>query len=63
MKNELDARKRGGRRAGSGRKVQIENGSVHSIKIADEVWNAIPEPRPEFIRQSIKDGLKRIIEK
>lgn len=55
----MNNKKRGGSRPGAGRKVQIPNSTVHGIRIADDDWNNIPEPRPDFVRTAITEKLKR----
>ena len=49
---------RGGKREGSGRK-KMEGVVFTSIRIDAEVWEAIPSPKVEYVRQAVAEKLER----
>ena len=49
---------RGGARKGSGRK-KMDGVVFTSIRIDAEVWEAIPSPKVEYVRQAVAEKLER----
>jgi hypothetical protein len=39
---------------------ETENATPRSIKIPDALWDPLPEPRSESVRQAIREWLERI---
>jgi hypothetical protein len=49
----------GGKRDGAGRRPIFEKTKLTQIRVNQEIWDAIPAPKAEWVREAIEEKAKK----
>lgn len=49
----------GGKRNGAGRRPIFDKTKLIQLRVNQEIWDAIPEPKAAWVREAIKDKARK----